>query len=183
MTSPRGHSKIADFSTGRRTEAERHLGARQPSFARLDEIPSSITARARSSRVDWPSELQERLDVLIDFIAAHPNYGRLGFLEVCSARDAASAHTRVVLGDLLAVLGHGNELTGRHHSPIVCQAIAAAIWENIHHEAIGGPIRLLHGLRDQLSYIALTPFIGSEQAAKISQRAQSPQPDLEPAFP
>jgi AcrR family transcriptional regulator len=115
------------------------------------------------SSTPWRTAIERNLGSLLDFVVGHPNCGRLDFCEVMQATDAAGAGTRAMLEDFLALLNQSPEPGERPPSQITSEAIAAAIWENVHHEVGAGPIHQLHALRGQLSYIALTPLVGSQR--------------------
>jgi AcrR family transcriptional regulator len=101
-------------------------------------------------RDDWPSAVAAGLRALIAFLASEP----------------AHAHLSVV-DTFAAYLGPGYELTGSDGRvpAIAAEAIAGGIWQILHNYVANDCLASLPGAAPQITYMALTPFIGPERAA------------------
>lgn len=115
----------------------------------------------------WPSEVGESIRTLTRFIASNPSFGRMGFPEISRSGTEIGARAHQLFGEFRALLARGRGLCGQPRSAIVCEAVAAAIWESIHHQASLGRTHSFAELSDELTYIALVPFIGSLEARRI----------------
>lgn len=136
-------------------------------FEQISRQATRSTACAYLAATDWPAAIHESLTALIHFLAAHPNFGRLGFSALAGPGEGLSAHAHELLDDFAALLTRGYELNDTPPAAIASAAVTAAIWENIRHEAVRGRMHLLGALSDQLAYLALAPFVGPSQASSI----------------
>jgi len=89
---------------------------------------------------------------VVDTFAASP--------EAIEIRDTA-------LHAFAAYLGPGYELAGGddHVPAIAAEAIAGGIWQILHNYVANDCLAGLPGAAAQITYMALTPFIGPERAA------------------
>ena len=129
-------------------------------------------AACPAAATDWSCAIRESLGGLIEFIAEHPSFGRLKFSEVWSETDAGTTRAREQLGDFAALLGEGYELSQCPPSPITSEAVTAAIWASLRNETLAGRIRGLDGLHDELTDLALTPFVGPLHEAALSEHSR-----------
>jgi AcrR family transcriptional regulator len=121
---------------------------------------------------DWSDAISESLGALIEFIAAHPSFGRLKFAEVWNETNVNTTRAREPLGDFAALLGEGYELSQSPPSPIASEAVIAAIWTSIRNETLAGRIQGLDGLQGELTDLALTPFIRPSHEAALSEHSR-----------
>jgi hypothetical protein len=87
------------------------------------------------------------------------------------ARQRAQARTEA----FTAMLTPGSP-GGTVRAPTVMGAlVAGGVWGVIQHHIIHGRAARLPELTPQLSYVALTPFIGAAEAARVAAGAQTQQ--------
>jgi hypothetical protein len=55
--------------------------------------------------------------------------------------------------------------------PVVVEALVGGIWQLLHHYVERGCAHELPALTPQLTYFALTPFLGAEHAASVALAA------------
>lgn len=130
--------------------------------------PAACAGAIPGTAADWSCAIRESLDALIELIAAHPSLGRLKFTEIWGGANTTTARAGEPLGDLAALLGRGHELSQRPPAPIASEAVAAAIWTSIRNETLAGRTQQLDGLRNELTDLALTPFLRAPSEADLS---------------
>lgn len=163
---PAGRARSTAAASEHRTPGEsqgyqRHLSA-------SPRQPGGYGGAVSGTAADWSSAIRASLDALIEFIAVHPSVGRLRFTEVWGEANTTTAPAGEPLGDFAALLSRGHELSQRPPAPIASEAVAAAIWSSIRNETLAGRAQQLHGLRNELTELALTPFARAPHEAELS---------------
>jgi AcrR family transcriptional regulator len=167
---PEGGGTRAQAPAGR-TRSTAAASKSQGSERRLPAIPrqpGGYGGAVSGTAADWPGAIRASLDALIEFIAAHPNVGRLRFTEVWGETNTTATRAGEPLDDFAALLGRGHEISQRPPAPIASEAVAAAIWSSIRNETLAGRAQQLHGLRNELTDLALTPFARAPHEAELS---------------
>jgi AcrR family transcriptional regulator len=104
---------------------------------------------------------------LLEFLAAEPAYAHLACVDILIAYPHVAGRVEEAnLGytDLLDLGLSPEQPRGR--TSIVREAVMGGVFELLHDYILRGRAQRLPELADHVSYIALTPFIGAEQAAK-----------------
>jgi AcrR family transcriptional regulator len=123
----------------------------------------------------WPEAVRASLGTLLEYIAAEPEFARLGLFEVLAAGPEARQRAQARTEAFTAMLTPGSP-GGAVTAPTVMGAlVAGGVWGVIQHHIIHGRAARLPELTPQLSYVALTPFIGAAEAARVAAGAQAPQ--------
>lgn len=148
----------------------RHFESKADAFLATYEIGHAktvaIMGEAFASQPDWPAGVRAGIQAMLEFLASEPAYAHLVCVDILVAfpnmterMDAASSS----YAELLEVgLGGGTQSA----SSIVSEAIVGGVFELLHDYVLRGKTKRLPELADHASYIALTPFIGSEAAAE-----------------
>lgn len=147
----------------------RHFESKADAFMATYEVGHAktvaIMGEAFASQADWTGGVRAGMQALFEFLAAEPSYAHLVSVDVLIAfphmtermDQASSSYT-----ELLDV-GLG---AGRDQPPsIVTEAVVGGVFELLHDYVLRGRTSRLPELTDHATYIALTPFIGSEAAA------------------
>jgi AcrR family transcriptional regulator len=125
---------------------------------------------------DWPRAVAAGLEAYLRFLAVEPGHARLGFADIFMADPEALQLRDEIVGAFVAYLDPGFELAdARRPVPrIAADAIGGAIWELLQHHIQSEPVARLPLLAPQVTYIALTPFLGAARAARVAVDAAEP---------
>lgn len=128
---------------------------------------------------DWPRAVHAGLARLLQWLADRPDHAHLGFIGFL-ATGADAYHLRhEALHAFTALLGPGYERAG-HVPAIAAEAIAGALFEIVAEEIHRGRAERLPELLPLITYIALAPFVGPQEAARTG-REKPLEVDREPA--
>ena len=116
---------------------------------------------------DWPRAAHAAIRALIEYLASEPAHAHLSLVDTFGASPEAIEIRDSSLQAFAAYFGPGYELAaGRIEvPPIAAEATAGGIWQVLHHYIENDCIARLPGTAAQLTYFALTPFLGPEEAA------------------
>jgi AcrR family transcriptional regulator len=122
---------------------------------------------------DWPRAVGAGACALVDYLASEPAHAHLSIVDTFAASPEAIEIRSATLQTFAAYLRPGYELVSREVPAIAGEAIAGGIWQVLHHYVDSDRIAELPGAAPQITYIALTPFLGPEQAARAAQEARA----------
>ncbi|HTZ85286.1 MAG TPA: TetR/AcrR family transcriptional regulator [Solirubrobacteraceae bacterium] len=114
---------------------------------------------------EWTQAVRRTIRLLMSYLGEHPIYAHtLAEGAVAAGPEAAALNLRLAYG-IAARLTEGAPEEAR--SVLVVQGVAGALSHTIRCQVASGQIQLLSVLSDYLTYIALAPFVGAEQAAEL----------------
>ena len=133
-----------------------------------------VTARAYDAHADdWPRGVAAGLRALLDYLASEPAHAHLILVDTFAASPAAIEIRNTSMHAFAAYLQ-----PGYHHAPkdsatpgVAPEAIAGGIWQVLNHYIEDERTNELPEVAPQLIYVALTPFLGPKEAAKVARRA------------
>jgi AcrR family transcriptional regulator len=132
---------------------------------RLTERALAHAAPAGAAARTWPGGLHRALCALCAEIAADPVLARLGFIEVFApGPDGMLCRERAIAG--VAESLRISAPAGQRPSELAAEASVGAIWGIVHHHVALGRAHRLPSITGVLSYLALAPAIGAEQAVE-----------------
>jgi len=137
-------------------------------LAALDMLGTRLIAFASDERLrseDWPHAVRRTIGELLGYLAAHPIYARTIAESVYAAGPEAIERNAALARALATRLTEGAPEQAR--SALAVQGVAGALSHTVRCHVASGQFQLLSVLSDYLTYIVLTPFIGSEQAAEL----------------
>jgi AcrR family transcriptional regulator len=119
---------------------------------------------------DWPRAARAGLSALIEYLASEPAHAHLSLVDTFAACPEAIEIRNATLNAFGAYFGPGYELArGSVAVPAIAgEAIAGGIWQVLHHYVEHDCIAELPGAIAQLTYFALTPFLGPVAAARYA---------------
>lgn len=123
---------------------------------------------------DWPRAVAAGARALIDYLASEPAHAHLTLVDTFAACPEAIEIRNAGVHAFAAYLGPGYELTrgGDVEAPtIAAEAIAGGIWAILHHYIENDCIGALASTAPQVTYFALTPFLGPEEAAAVARQS------------
>ncbi len=131
----------------------------------------AVTAEAyQAQQADWPRAASAGVRALIEFLASEPAHAHLSVVDTFAACPEAIEIRNSTLRAFGAYLSPGYELArGSVAVPAIAgEAIAGGIWQVLHHYVENDCIAELPGATAQLTYFALTPFLGPVAAARYA---------------
>jgi AcrR family transcriptional regulator len=149
-----------------------HFENKEEAFLATYEVGHSkakaAVDRAIASQTDWIDGVRAGALALLEFLASEPALAHLACVDiliayphVASRVDEANASYAQLLD-----LDIGEGAPSRQSTPVVIEVTVGGIFELLHDYILRGQTRRLPELADHVTYIALTPFIGSEAAAR-----------------
>jgi AcrR family transcriptional regulator len=120
---------------------------------------------------EWPRAVAAGLEAYLRFLAVEPGYARLGFVDIFTADPEMLQLRDETVAAFVAYLRPGFELAaaaGDSVPPIALDAIGGAVWELLQYHIRHEPIERLPLLAPQATYLALTPFLGAQRAARVA---------------
>jgi AcrR family transcriptional regulator len=129
---------------------------------------------------DWSLGVAAGLRALLEYLASEPAHAHLTVVDTFAASPLAIEIRDTGLHAFAAYLQ-----PGFHHSPgarsvpaIAPEAVAGGIWQVLHNHIERGRVQDIASLAPQLVYVALTPFVGSKEAARVARRQTIAAPSL-----
>ncbi|HTU79927.1 MAG TPA: TetR/AcrR family transcriptional regulator [Solirubrobacteraceae bacterium] len=125
----------------------------------------------QAEREEWPRAARAALSALIEFLASEPAHAHLSLVDTFAACPEALEIRSSTLQAFASYFGPAYELAhdGRVEVPAIAgEAIAGGIWQILHHYTQNDCLAELPGAVPQLTYFALTPFLGAQAALAYS---------------
>jgi AcrR family transcriptional regulator len=120
----------------------------------------------------WTERVATGLSVLLEHLAAHPDEARFAIVEVLAAGPKALARRDAALRQFTGFLDSGRAETAVELPGITSLSLAGGVNELLYSEILDGAAsRLPSRLPDLMFWITL-PFLGSEGAAAVRERAR-----------
>jgi AcrR family transcriptional regulator len=123
---------------------------------------------------DWPRAVAAGLRALVDYLASEPAHAHLTLVDTFAANPAAIEIRNASMHAFAAYLQPGYALAGPGAAvpAIAAEAVAGGIWQVLHYYIENECIDRLPEAAPQLTYMALTPFIGARAAAAAARAAR-----------
>jgi AcrR family transcriptional regulator len=130
----------------------------------------AMVERAYTAEPDWRLGVRAGIATLLRFLAAEPSFAHVALVDalVATTRTAERSTAGVSAFAQMLVPGADGAAGGRTPSDVTIEAIVGGIFNLCLHYALEGRIRELPELTVSATYIALAPFVGSEEAARIA---------------
>ncbi len=153
-----------------------HFDSKEEAFVAMYEVGHArtvaICAEAFAAQEDWTEGVRAAVHALLEFLAAEPAYAHVSCVDIVVAfprmteRVAQASSSYGELLDLNAVGGSG--------APSVAgEAIVGGVFELLRDYVSRGLTERLPELATHATYIALAPFVGSEEAAAVATKSTS----------
>jgi len=122
---------------------------------------------------DWPAAIAAGLAALIDYLASEPAHAHLTVVDTFAASPETIEIRGTSMQGFAAYLQPGYELAGEDLNvpSIAAEAVTGGIWQVFHHCIENDCLTELPAAAPQLTYMALTPFLGPIEAAKVARAA------------
>jgi AcrR family transcriptional regulator len=162
---PRSISAAAGVSGETFAELFDHCG--ECFLAGLEHVCTQALERATragfAADEDWPDGVQRALATLVYQVATDPVLANVAFVEVFALGPAGVRCRESLMRGFAEALRAGAPPSQRP-SELVAEATVGAVWGIMHHYVAHGAASRLPALTGQLSYVALAPMLGAEDA-------------------
>jgi AcrR family transcriptional regulator len=131
----------------------------------------SVCAKAyEAHRGDWPRALAAGIRALLGYLASEPAHARLSLVEMYGAGPEALAIRDSSMRAFSGYLSAGARPAGSptEAAEMVPEAVVGGIWQVLHHYVEKDSADILPDAGPQLTWFALTPFLGSDHAAEVA---------------
>jgi AcrR family transcriptional regulator len=151
-----------------------HFKSKQDAFLVAYELGHTkslgIVERAFTTEADWRKGVRAAIAALLDFLASEPSFAHIALLDTLTATPLSAKRSEAGLSAYAQMLLPGFEQNPEHHKPptITIEAITGGLFELCSQYAAQGRIHQLTELTTHATYIALAPFIGAEEAARVA---------------
>jgi AcrR family transcriptional regulator len=156
-----------------------HFTSKNQAFAAAFEVAGqqtlSAAANAYTAESDWPQAVHAALRSLARYLSDDPSFTRMTLVEVLAAGPDALTQRDQILQSFSLLLKPGQQysVSALTVPAIAPEAISGGILEVLYFYISNDRAADLPQLVPQLTYIALAPFIGTEQAAKVANEPPS----------
>jgi AcrR family transcriptional regulator len=116
---------------------------------------------------DWPRAAGAGVGALLDYLASEPAHAHLSLVDTFASCPEAIEIRNATMKAFAAYLSPGYELARGHLEvpAIAAEAVAGGIWQILHDYIDNDRVAELPDVAAQLTYFALTPFLGPAEAA------------------
>jgi AcrR family transcriptional regulator len=151
-----------------------HFHSKEEAFLFTYEVGHArglaLVERAYEAQADWPSGVKAAVGTLLDYLGSEPAFAQLALQHMLIATPRAAERANLGISEYLAVLEPGFEETSERRKPpaITIEAIGGGLGELMNQRIMAGRASELSCLTTHATYVALAPFIGTEQAARVA---------------
>jgi len=129
----------------------------------------ALVEGAFAAQSDWRFAVRAGIAALFDFLATEPSFAHIALLDALIATEHTAQRSRAGVDAFARMLAPGLEQTGGPAPPpVTIEAIAGGLFELCLHYALAGRIGELPEVSASATYIALAPFLGGEEAARVA---------------
>jgi AcrR family transcriptional regulator len=126
------------------------------------------TSEAFIAAGEWPAAVRAAIAALLEFVAEERIFARLAFFDILTGGPVAIDRAEHSLDAFQTMAVPG--LQAYQHVPeILAEAIVGGLWNVIQHEVGYGRALRVPELTEELTYIALAPFLGAKDAARVAR--------------
>jgi AcrR family transcriptional regulator len=121
----------------------------------------------QAEQPDWPRAAGAGVGALLDYLASEPEHAHLSLVDTFASCPEAIEIRNATMKAFAAYLTPGYESARGHLEvpAIAAEAVAGGIWQILHDYIDNGRVAELPNAAAQLTYFALTPFLGPAEAA------------------
>jgi AcrR family transcriptional regulator len=155
-----------------------HFTDKQDAFLVAYEIGHgkslALVEQAADSATDWPRSVRAAITTLLEFLSSEPAFAHMALVDalIATPRTADRANKGILRYCELLAPGF-EETTGSERPPeLTIEAIAGGIFELCLAYTAQGHTQQLTELTPYVVYLALAPFIGAEDAARVASEDQ-----------
>jgi AcrR family transcriptional regulator len=129
----------------------------------------AVVERAFAAESDWRLAVRAGIEALFGFLASEPAFAHIALVDALIVTEHTAERSTESVSAFARLLVPGREqMSGFVPEAITIEAIAGGLFDLCLHYALAGKIRELPELAPSATYIALAPFLGGEEAARIA---------------
>ncbi len=126
---------------------------------------------------DWPMGVAAGIRALLEYLASEPAHAHLTVVDTFAASPLAIEIRDTGMHAFAAYLQPGYHYASSRSVPgIAPEAIAGGIWQVLHNHIEHEHVQDIVELAPQLVYVALAPFIGGKEAARVARKRPAALP-------
>jgi AcrR family transcriptional regulator len=151
------------------SKSEAFLGAQKVGMHQALQVTAEAYA---AQEADWPAAVAAGLRALIDYLASEPAHAHLNLVDTFAASPEAIEIRNSAMHAFAAYMQPGHELAAKRKAKVpavAAEAVAGGVWQILHHYVENDCIDHLPQAAPQLTYLALTPFLGPDAAAEAAR--------------
>jgi hypothetical protein len=123
--------------------------------------------RSLDLRLTWAQNVRLGVNALLEFLASEPSIARLACVDILIAYPHVTGRVNEANFSYIELLDIGPEDSYPNMPPAVMrEASVGGIFELLHDYILHGRTQRVTELADYVMYIVITPFAGSEMAAR-----------------
>lgn len=151
-----------------------HFKSKEEAFLFTYEVGHAhglaLVERAYATQTDWPNGVKATVAALLEYLGAEPAFARLALLHMLIATPRTAERANAGITEYLSVLEPGFEETSEHRRPpaITVEAIGGGLFELMYNCVMRERIHEMPSMTKHATYVALAPFIGPEEAARVA---------------
>jgi AcrR family transcriptional regulator len=151
-----------------------HFNSKEEAFLFTYEVGHArglaLVERAYEAQADWPSGVKAAVSALLHYLGSEPAFAQAALLHMLIATPRAAERANAGITEYLSVLEPGFEETSERRRPpaITIEAIGGGLGELMYSCVMRNRAVELPSLTTHATYVALAPFIGPEQAARVA---------------
>jgi AcrR family transcriptional regulator len=151
-----------------------HFKSKEEAFLFTYEVGHAhglaLVERAYATQTDWPNGVKATVAALLQYLGSEPAFARLALLHMLIATPRTAERANAGITEYLSVLEPGFEETSEHRRPpaIAVEAIGGGLFELMYSCVMRDRIHEMPSLTQHATYVALAPFIGPAEAAKVA---------------
>jgi AcrR family transcriptional regulator len=165
-------------AVSRRTFYEHFAGKDECFVAAYDAVMAELRGRVDSAyeaEPEWSEAVRAGLEAMLDFLAAEPNLARLSMVEALVAGPVVVERYDAAIDGLVPYLRAGREQASPEVlatlAPTTEEALVGGIVSLVSRRIFAGRVDELEALLPDLVEFALTPYLGSAEAAAVARAA------------
>jgi AcrR family transcriptional regulator len=129
----------------------------------------SVVERAVAAESDWRLAVRSGIEAMFGYLASEPAFAHIALIDALVATPhTAKRSTETVDAFARMLLPDVEQTVGFVSRTVTIEAIAGGLFDLSLHYALAGKIRELPELVPLGTYLALAPFLGGEEAARIA---------------
>jgi AcrR family transcriptional regulator len=126
---------------------------------------------AYAAHDEWHRSVHAGIAALLEFLAIEPAFARIALVDVLTATPRTAERSSLGVSAFAQLLVAGLGEDDRKPSSVIVDAIAGGIFELCLDHAIRGRTAQLPELAPVATFLALAPFVGAEDAARVAASA------------
>jgi AcrR family transcriptional regulator len=152
-----------------------HFKSKEEAFLFTYEVGHAhglaLAERAYATQTDWANGVKATIAALLNYLGSEPAFARLALLHMLIATPRTAERANAGITEYLSVLEPGFEETSEHRRPpaITVEAIGGGMFELMYHCVMRERIHEMPSMTKHATYVALAPFIGPKEAARVAR--------------